>query len=134
MKQNLERDKAIAKARKSGLTLKEIGSLFSLSKERVRQICKERGVINIDPRVVKGNLVRLKILKRIEMFWLMNCYAPSYRDICKEMNDMSLSVLKYHLKIMKNVDKTITYVENEARTIRPVNIWVVYKPRKLDDA
>ena len=40
-----ERNRRIVELRQSGLTLAEVGAKFGITKERVRQIVKEAGVV-----------------------------------------------------------------------------------------
>lgn len=40
MKANKERNETILKMRRGGMTLQEIGNIYKVSRERIRQICE----------------------------------------------------------------------------------------------
>lgn len=67
----------------------------------------------------RGKTVRHQILDFVIAFSKENGYAPSYRDIMRECDIASTSVVSYHLDILEE-QGLITRKDNLSRTLKVV--------------
>ena len=134
MVEEVERNKEIVRMARRGLTYKEIGDWFGISKARVHAIVSKAGIVKRRQRRHRVHDLR-KVLRFIVDFKREHDgNSPTLREIGAGCGISSTSVVVHLLKRLEKIGKIEISGDNEARSIVVVGGKWTFEPAIKMDA